>query len=146
MKLGRSGKPEQTWRDEVSLFRMKVTDETARCLANEQSSATHGVSKSWTEMTSEEQNNLAEFLFHRYIAEVQAMGNLIKRGASPQEELIAETAQCLADHLSASTDGVRPNWAEMSVTERNDLTKNLTAISILERQAISNLTKRGEIV
>jgi len=79
------GIPEKTmstsiWREEWPTFRVNLVDETARCLANQQAAATGGQRPDWVSLTSEQQENLAENIMRIFVAQDQAMGNLLKRG------------------------------------------------------------------
>jgi hypothetical protein len=71
------------WRDEWPLFRVNLVDETARCLADQQSAATGGQRPRWEALTSVQQNNLAESIAGLFRAQDQAMGNLARRGLIP---------------------------------------------------------------
>ena len=68
------------WRDEWPMFRVKLVDETARCLVDQQSAATGGRRPRWEALTSEQQNNLAENIAGIFLAQDQAMHNLVERG------------------------------------------------------------------
>ena len=74
---------ETTWRDEWSVFRVNLIDETARCLADQQSAATGGKQPRWDALTSAEQDNLVEGTAAVFLAMDQAMHNLV--GASDGE-------------------------------------------------------------
>ena len=72
-----------TWRDEWPTFRVNLIDETARCLANQQAAMTHGQQPNWASLTSEQQAKLTEYIMRIFLAQEQAMDNLVKRGAVP---------------------------------------------------------------
>jgi hypothetical protein len=71
---------EASWRDDWPPFRVALVDETARCLAEQQSTATAGQRPRWAELTSVQQNNLAENIAGILLAQDQAMHNLAERG------------------------------------------------------------------
>jgi hypothetical protein len=71
---------EPTWRDVWSPFRVAWVDETAHCLAEQQSAATAGERPRWNEMDSVQQDNLAENIARIFLAQDQAMHELAKRG------------------------------------------------------------------
>lgn len=68
------------WRDQWPVFRVSLVDETARCLADRQSAATGGQRPSWEALTSDQQSNLAENIAGIFLAQDQAMHNLVERG------------------------------------------------------------------
>ena len=68
------------WREAWPLFRVNLVDETARCLAEQQSAATCGQRPRWEGLTNEQQDNLAENIAGIFLAQDQAMHNLIERG------------------------------------------------------------------
>ena len=74
---------ETTWRGEWPVFRVNLVDETARCLADQQSAATGGQRPRWEALTSVEQNNMAESVVRIFLAQDQALHNLL--GASACE-------------------------------------------------------------
>jgi hypothetical protein len=74
---------ETNWRDEWPEFRVHLIDETARCLADQQSAATGGQRPRWEALTTVQQTNLAENIAGVYLAQDQALANLIKRGLVP---------------------------------------------------------------
>lgn len=71
------------WREELSISQVNLIDETARCLANQQATATNGQLPNWKSLTSEEQENVAGHILSVFLAQGQAMHNLIKRGEVP---------------------------------------------------------------
>lgn len=75
--------PNTTWRDEWPTFRVKLIDETARCFANQQAAVTNGQQADWVSLTSEQQENLTHDIVRTFLAQEQAMDNLIKRGLVP---------------------------------------------------------------
>ena len=72
---------ETTWRDEWPPFRVDLIDETARCLADQQSAATGGKQPRWKSLTGVEQTNLVEGIAGVFLAMDQAMYKLDERGA-----------------------------------------------------------------
>ncbi|TFD30374.1 hypothetical protein E3T40_15385 [Cryobacterium sp. TMT1-19] len=68
------------WREVWPLYRVKLVDETARCLAEQQSAATSGQRPRWEELTGVQQKNLAENIAGIFLAQDQAMHNLVERG------------------------------------------------------------------
>jgi hypothetical protein len=71
---------ENSWRDVWSPFRVKLIEETARCLSNQQAEATRGERPRWDELTEEEQFNLVENLARVSLAVDEAMHNLTEQG------------------------------------------------------------------
>ncbi|WP_130176565.1 hypothetical protein [Cryobacterium sp. SO1] len=71
---------EASWRDDWPPFRVALVDETARCLAEQQSTATAGQRPRWAELSSVQQNNLAENIAGIFLAQDQALHNLVERG------------------------------------------------------------------
>ena len=69
-----------TWRDEWSPFRVKLIDETAQCLADQQSAATGGQRPRWGALTHDQQANMEENIARIFLAMDQAMQNLDDRG------------------------------------------------------------------
>lgn len=74
---------EATWRNEWPVFRVNLVEETARCLADQQSAATAGQRPRWEALTSEQQHNLVENIAGIFLAQDQAMHNLDRRGLIP---------------------------------------------------------------
>ena len=74
---------EALWRDGWSKFRINLVDETARCLADQQAAATGGKRPRWEALTRAQQNNLAENIAGIFLAQDQAMDNLVRRGVAP---------------------------------------------------------------
>ena len=74
---------EAAWRTEWSAFRVSLVDETARCLADQQSAATGGQRPRWDALTAGQQDNLAGNIAGIFHAQDQAMHNLLKRGVVP---------------------------------------------------------------
>ncbi|MEB0287129.1 hypothetical protein QN355_11250 [Cryobacterium sp. 10S3] len=72
--------PEANWRDEWPEFRVRLVDETSRCLADQQAASTDGQRLRWDTLTSVQRGNLVENLVAVFIAQDQAMQNLIERG------------------------------------------------------------------
>ncbi|TFC50869.1 hypothetical protein E3O47_07630 [Cryobacterium sp. TMT2-17-1] len=68
------------WRNEWPVYRVNLVDETARCLADLQSAATGGQRPSWEELTNMQQSNLADNVAGIFLAQDQALANLIERG------------------------------------------------------------------
>jgi hypothetical protein len=68
------------WRDQWPVFRVNLVNETARCLADQQSAATDGKRPGWDSLTGAEQGNLAENIAGIFLAQDEAIGNLIARG------------------------------------------------------------------
>jgi len=68
------------WRDEWSPFRVKLIDETARCLSNQFSISTDGQRPSWDALTREQQYNLTEYIARIFLAQDEALHNLYERG------------------------------------------------------------------
>jgi len=71
---------ESNWRDIWPVFRVNLVDETARCLADQQAAATGGQRPHWETLTKGQQNNLAENIAGIFVAQDQAMENLVVRG------------------------------------------------------------------
>ncbi|MDY7528121.1 MULTISPECIES: hypothetical protein [unclassified Cryobacterium] len=71
---------ETSWRDYWPPFRVALVDETARCLADQQSTATAGQRPRWADISSVQQNNLTENIAGVFVAQDQAMHNLAERG------------------------------------------------------------------
>lgn len=71
---------ETTWRNEWPAFRVNLVDETARCLADQQSAATGGKQPRWKALTGAQQDNLAEGIAGVFLAMDQAMHNLVSAG------------------------------------------------------------------
>nr|WP_104178711.1 hypothetical protein [Cryobacterium sp. Y50] len=69
-----------TWRDEWSPFRVKLIDETAGCLADQQSAVTGGERPRWGALTHDQQENIVENIAGIFLAMDQAMQNLADRG------------------------------------------------------------------
>ena len=69
--------PESTWRDEWSVFRVDLVTETARCLADQQSRLTDGQRPRWERLTNEQRINMAENIAGIFIAQGQALHNLL---------------------------------------------------------------------
>ena len=70
---------ESNWRDEWPAFRVNLVDETARCLSDQQSAATGGQRPRWEALTREQQNILSQNIAGIFLAQDQAMRNLVQR-------------------------------------------------------------------
>lgn len=68
-----------TWRDTWPPFRIELVEETARCLTNRGSSATGGALPRWEALTSAEQENAFHIVARTFLAQDEAMQNLIQR-------------------------------------------------------------------
>jgi hypothetical protein len=68
------------WRENWSPFRVKLVDETARCLMDQQSAATGGKRPRWESLTREQKDNVAENIAGIFLAQDHAMHNLVERG------------------------------------------------------------------
>jgi hypothetical protein len=68
------------WREHWSRFRVKVVDETARCLSDQQSAATGGQRPRWDALTRVQQETMTENIAGIFIAMDQALKNLDDRG------------------------------------------------------------------
>lgn len=71
---------ESNWRDQWPALRVALVSETARCLADQQSSATGGRRPRWVSLTRAQQSNLAENIAGIFLAQDEAIANLIERG------------------------------------------------------------------
>ena len=71
---------ESAWREVWPQYRVDFVDETARCLANHWSLITKGESLDWAERTVAERAQLTEDVAWVFLAQEQAMENLVKRG------------------------------------------------------------------
>ena len=71
------------WREHWSPFRVKVVDETARCLSDQQSALTGGQRPRWDALTRVQQENMTENIAGIFIAMDQAVKNLDDRGEIP---------------------------------------------------------------
>jgi hypothetical protein len=71
------------WRDVWPVFRVNLVDETARCLADRQSAATGGERPLWEALTSQQRDDLADNIAGIFLAQDQAMTNLVERGLVP---------------------------------------------------------------
>lgn len=68
---------ERTWRDVWPAFRVSLVEETARCLADQQSRVTGGARPRWDALTSEEKETFAENIAGIFLAQDQALHNLL---------------------------------------------------------------------
>jgi hypothetical protein len=66
-----------SWRDVWPTFRVNLVEETARCLADQQTWATGGRMPGWDALSAEEQHNLAENIARIFLAQDQAAHNLL---------------------------------------------------------------------
>ncbi|ANP73016.1 hypothetical protein [Cryobacterium arcticum] len=71
---------ERSWRDLWPPFRVALVEETARCLADQQSAATGGERPRWEELTALGQRDLTDNIAGIFLAQDQAMHNLMERG------------------------------------------------------------------
>jgi len=69
----------EKWRDEWPPFRLMLIDETARCLADQQHTATGGERSGWKTLTTVEQKNLTANIAGIFLAMDQAIQNLDDR-------------------------------------------------------------------
>ena len=74
---------ESAWREVWPQYRVDFVDETARCLANHQSLVTHGKLHHWAGLTEDQRTQLTEYVAWVFLAQEQAMENLVKRGQFP---------------------------------------------------------------
>ncbi len=74
---------EESWREVWPTFRVNLVNETARCLADQESAATGGQRSRWDDFSSAQQDNLVENIARIFIAQDQAMENIIERGLAP---------------------------------------------------------------
>jgi len=63
-----------------SNFRQELICRTARCLADQQSAATHGERPRWDEMTPASQRGLTEGIARVLLAMDQALDEMVERG------------------------------------------------------------------
>ncbi|MFJ3393661.1 hypothetical protein [Leifsonia aquatica] len=82
-----SGRPngELSWRDVWPQFRIDLVEETARCVADSQSIGTDGAVPRWADLPERTQHNLIENIARIFLAQDQAMGNLIERAEADAE-------------------------------------------------------------
>lgn len=79
----RNGLSESNWRNAWSPFRVNLVNETARCMADLQSTVTGARDRRWAALTSEQQNDMVEFIALVHFAQELAMKNLDERGLVP---------------------------------------------------------------
>lgn len=75
---GRPGQ-ELSWRDVWPQFRIDLVEETARCVADNQSIATRGGVPRWAQLSDQTRHNLIENIARIFLAQDQAMHNLIEK-------------------------------------------------------------------
>lgn len=78
-----NGLNESNWRNAWSPFRVNLVDETAQCMAELQSVVTGKSQRRWEELTSEQQEDMVEFIALVHFAQELAMKNLDERGLVP---------------------------------------------------------------
>jgi hypothetical protein len=75
-----SGRPnkEPSWREVWPQFRIDLVEETARCVADNQSIGTGGKVPRWAELPEQTQQDLIENIARIFLAQDQAMHNLVQ--------------------------------------------------------------------
>lgn len=83
-----SGRPKQrhSWRDVWPQFRIDLVEETARCVADNQSIGTRGDVPGWAELSEQTQHNLIENIARIFVAQDQAMHNLIEKATHTNDK------------------------------------------------------------
>jgi hypothetical protein len=82
-----SGRPSQdlSWRDLWPRFRIDLVEETARCVADNQAIGAGGKVHGWAGLPEQTQQNLIENMARIFLAQDQAMGNLIERAEADRD-------------------------------------------------------------
>lgn len=72
-----------SWRDEWSPFRIKLVEETARCIVEQRARASRGAEPSWDDLTAASQAFRIEAVAALFVVQDLAMDNLMQRGDVP---------------------------------------------------------------
>lgn len=78
--------PELPWRDVWPQFRIDLVEETARCVADKQSLGTDGETPRWAELPHHTQRNLIENIARTFLAQDQAMHNLMEKATHTNDQ------------------------------------------------------------
>lgn len=72
-----------SWRDEWPPFRIKLVEETARCIVEQRALTSRGAEPSWAELTAAGQALRIEAVAALFDVQDLAMDNLMQRGEVP---------------------------------------------------------------
>ncbi|WP_448655513.1 hypothetical protein [Microbacterium lacticum] len=79
-----------SWRDEWPTFRIKLVEETARCIVEQRVLASQGAEPSWDDLTAAGQAIRIQAVAELFYVQDIAMGNLDARGESPWDDVDAD--------------------------------------------------------
>lgn len=74
---------EGSWRTEWSPFRIKLVEETARCIVEQRALTSRGAEPAWDELTTAGQSLRIEAVAALFDVQDLAMENLMQRGDAP---------------------------------------------------------------